>query len=63
MIQFLIVNVLIICLIALGIIFTSNPLFIFGLMFLVSMPYGGRDAEDESEEDESQPMGFNAKLK
>ncbi|UUZ75498.1 hypothetical protein LP414_27670 [Polaromonas sp. P1(28)-13] len=58
--QFLIVNILIIVLIIAGIVWTSNPMFMFGLMFLVQMPFvaPGPDEDD----DESQPMGFTAKV-
>lgn len=61
--QFLIVNVLIILLICAGIVWTSNPLFILGLLFLVQMPFVQSGPEGDDDDDyRDQPMGFTAKV-
>lgn len=59
--QFLIVNVLIIALIVFGICWTSNPMFLFGLLLLVQMPFLAPGGDDDDDED--QPMGFTANVK
>ena len=61
MIFFTLLNMAIIFLVAFAIYFTNNPLCILALMFLVSIPI--IDESHEEDDDDSQPMGFNADVK
>lgn len=62
-------NLAIIALVCFGVAWTTNPLFILGLALLRDMPVFPPkymvDAEqnEESEPDESKPMGFTADIK
>ncbi len=58
---FLLVNSLIIGLIIVMLVMTANPLAIFGLMFLVQMPFVEND--ESHDEEQAQPMGFTANVK
>lgn len=54
---FLLVNISIVLLIAFALLWTQNPLALFGLFYLQNMPYEPTNPE-ELEEQVSQKMGF-----
>lgn len=68
MFPFFFLNVLIVGVIMIGIAWTSNPLFIMGLMLLRDMPvfppqYMVDGQSDNSDRDNpAQPMGFTAQI-
>ena len=54
----LILNALIVIVVILALVITSNPAVILGLLLLKEMPYGLLTMEPDDADEEGRPMGF-----